>query len=64
MVLEGLGDSLRGVLKRIANATHIDPELVKEVVKDIQRALLRADVNVQLSLNNRSPFHSSDKPYD
>ena len=48
MVLEKLGQSLRDALKKIANASHIDPTIVKEVVKDIQRALLQADVNVKL----------------
>jgi signal recognition particle subunit SRP54 len=50
MVLEGLGDSLKTTLKKIANAPHIDKDLIKTVVKDIQRALLQADVNVQLVL--------------
>jgi signal recognition particle subunit SRP54 len=50
MVLDDLGDSLRGTLKKIANAVHIDSKLVKEVVRDIQRALLQADVNVKLVL--------------
>ena len=48
MVLENLGDSLKGTLKKIANAVHVDSKLIKEVVKDIQRALLQADVNVTL----------------
>ncbi len=51
MVLEGLGDSLRITLKRIANAPHIDKDLIKSVVKDIQRAMLQADINVKLVLN-------------
>ncbi len=50
MVLESLGSSLRNVLRRIARASHIDEALVKEVVRDIQRALLQADVNVNLTL--------------
>ncbi len=48
MVLDGLGSSLRNTLKKIANATHVDSKLIKEVVRDIQRALLQADVNVKL----------------
>ena len=48
MVLENLGDSLKSTIKKIANAAHVDSKLVKEVVKDIQRALLQADVNVKL----------------
>ena len=50
MVLDDLGSSLRGTLKKIANAAHINSKLVKEVVRDIQRALLQADVNVKLVL--------------
>ena len=50
MVLDDLGDSLRGTLKKIANAVHIDSKLIKDVVRDIQRALLQADVNVKLVL--------------
>ncbi|MEW5936843.1 MAG: signal recognition particle protein Srp54 [Candidatus Thermoplasmatota archaeon] len=50
MVLEGLGTSLRDMMRKVANASHVDKQLVKEVVRDIQRALLQADVNVQLSL--------------
>ncbi len=51
MVLDDLGDSLKGTIKKIANAVHVDKKLVKDVVKDIQRALLQADVNVKLVLN-------------
>jgi signal recognition particle subunit SRP54 len=48
MVLENLAGSLRDTLRKIANAPHIDPDLIKEVVRDIQRALIQADVNVKL----------------
>ncbi len=50
MVLDDLGDYLKGTLKKIANAVHVDSKLVKEVVRDIQRALLQADINVKLVL--------------
>ncbi len=50
MVLESLADSLRSTLKKIANAAYIDKSLIKEVVKEIQRALLKADVNVKMVL--------------
>ena len=50
MVLEKLGDALRNTLKKIAGASHISPELIKDLVKDIQRALLQSDVNVRLAL--------------
>ncbi|HID26157.1 MAG TPA: signal recognition particle protein [Thermoplasmata archaeon] len=50
MVLENLGESLRGTIKKIASAITVDAKLIKEIVHDIQRALLQADVNVQLVL--------------
>ena len=51
MVLDALGDALRNTLRKIAGASHISPELIKELVKDIQRALLQSDVNVRLALD-------------
>ena len=48
MVLEKLGDSLKGTLAKIAKAMFVDDTLIAELVKDIQRALLQADVNVKL----------------
>ena len=51
MVLDDLSNSLKGTLKKIANAVYIDSKLIKEVVRDIQRALLQADVNVKLVLD-------------
>ena len=49
MVLDALGESLRATLAKIAK-TGIDEKSVKEMVRDIQRALLQADVNVKLAL--------------
>lgn len=49
MVLDKLGASLREVLRKIAGASHVDEALIKEVVRDIQRALLQADANVELA---------------
>lgn len=51
MVLDDLSDSLKSTIKKIANAVHIDSKLIKEIVRDIQRALLQADVNVKLVLD-------------
>ena len=48
MVLEKLGDSLKNTLQKIAKAIFVDDKLINELVKEIQRALLQADVNVQL----------------
>ncbi|MEM4267326.1 MAG: signal recognition particle protein Srp54 [Candidatus Woesearchaeota archaeon] len=48
MVLEKLSESLKNTLQKIANAVFVDERLINEIVKDIQRALLQADVNVQM----------------
>ncbi|MDO8556245.1 MAG: signal recognition particle protein Srp54 [Nanoarchaeota archaeon] len=48
MVLDKLGSSLKNTLKKIANAVFVNEKLIDELIKDIQRALLQADVNVQL----------------
>jgi len=50
MVLDDLGKSLKGTLQKIASAVTIDSKLIKEIVRDIQRALLQSDVNVKLVL--------------
>lgn len=65
MVLENLGQSLKNAVRKIANASHVDSTLVKEVVKDVQRALLQADVNVKLVLamtKNLEKRALSEKP--
>ena len=51
MVLDRLGSSLYGALKKVFKASVVDEALVKELVKDIQRALLQSDVNVNLVLD-------------
>ena len=48
MVLEKLGSSLKNTLSKIAKSMFVDEKLINELVKDIQRALLQADVNVKL----------------
>ena len=48
MVLEKLGESLKNTLQKIAKAIFVDEKLINELVKDIQKALLQADVNVKL----------------
>ena len=48
MVLDKLGGSLKNTLAKIAKSMFVDERLINELVKDIQRALLGADVNVKL----------------
>jgi len=47
-MLDILKNGLRAALKKIVNSSGIDEELIKELAKDIQRALLQSDVNVKL----------------
>jgi len=51
MALEHLGSSLYDAIKKIFKASVVDEATVKELVRDIQRALLQADVNVKLVLD-------------
>ena len=50
MVLDSLGGKLRDAIGKIASSVFVDEAKVKEFVKEIQRALLQADVNVRLVL--------------
>ena len=49
-MLDGLKNSLGDALKKIVKSSGIDEELIKELSKDVQRALLQSDVNVRLVL--------------
>ncbi|OPY25166.1 MAG: Signal recognition particle 54 kDa protein [Methanobacterium sp. PtaU1.Bin242] len=50
MMLGNLGKNLTKTMKKLAGMAIIDEEVVKEVVKDIQRALIQSDVNIKLVL--------------
>ena len=50
MSLDKLSSSLTGAIKKLFKAGVVDEAAVKELVRDIQRALLQSDVNVQLVL--------------
>lgn len=45
-----MGRALHGALQKLTRAPHVDEQAIKELVLDIQRALLQADVNVELVL--------------
>ena len=47
-MLEKLGETLRKATNKIANAIFLDKNLVDSIIKDLQRALIEADVNVLL----------------
>lgn len=50
MVLEKLSSILKKTTDKIANAIFLDKNMVDSIVKDLQRALIEADVNVTLVL--------------
>lgn len=64
MVLEKLGDSLKSTLSKITSSLFVDDKLISELVKDIQRALLQSDTNVQLvfSLSNKIKDRAKESP--
>tara|TARA_Y100000310_G_C20681665_1_gene816346 strand:+ start:1462 stop:2823 length:1362 start_codon:yes stop_codon:yes gene_type:complete len=47
-MLEKLSSALKKGVKKITNAIFVDKKLIDEVIKEIQRALIEADVNVEL----------------
>jgi len=48
--LEGLGRSLSEAMKKLLRLAVVDEKAVRELVRDLQRALLQSDVNVNLVL--------------
>ncbi|MFX0078017.1 MAG: signal recognition particle protein Srp54 [Candidatus Hermodarchaeota archaeon] len=51
MVLGKLGSSLHKAVQKLLRSSIVDEKAVKELVKDLQRALLQADVNVHLVMD-------------
>ncbi|MFH1500371.1 MAG: signal recognition particle receptor subunit alpha, partial [archaeon] len=47
-MLERLGASLKKGIDKIAGAVFVDKKLIDSVVKDLQRAMIEADINVHL----------------
>ncbi|RLF12143.1 MAG: signal recognition particle protein [Thermoprotei archaeon] len=50
MVLEKMASSLRTALSKFMGAPVADEKAVRELIRDVQRALLQSDVNVELVL--------------
>lgn len=50
MVLDKIADVLKESVRKVANSLFVDKKLVDEIVKNLQRALIEADVNVELVL--------------
>lgn len=51
MVLGKLGSALHQAVQKLLRSAVVDEKAVKELVKDLQRALLQADVNVHLVMD-------------
>jgi signal recognition particle subunit SRP54 len=47
-MLEKLSETLTKGIKKISNAIFVDKKLIDEIIKDLQRSLIEADVNVEL----------------
>jgi signal recognition particle subunit SRP54 len=48
MVLENLGNVLKKSMDKISSAIFVDNKLIDSIIKDLQRALIQADVNISL----------------
>lgn len=46
----GFEDKLRDAIDKVRFSVHPDKSLIKEIIKDIQKALISSDVNIQLVL--------------
>lgn len=49
-MLDKLGSALKGGINKISNAIFVDKKLIDGIVKEIQKALIEADVNIELVL--------------
>ena len=50
-MLESLRSGLQGAIKKLLGSSVVDEAAIKEFVRDLQRALIQADVNVKLVLS-------------
>lgn len=50
-MLESLRNGLQGAIKKLLGSSVVDEAAIKEFVRDLQRALIQADVNVKLVLS-------------
>jgi signal recognition particle subunit SRP54 len=49
-MLDSLRDGLQNAVKKLVGVNTVDEKAVKEFVRDLQRALIQADVNVKVAL--------------
>ena len=50
-MLESLRNGLQGAIKKLLGSSVVDEAAIKEFVRDLQRTLIQADVNVKLVLS-------------
>jgi signal recognition particle subunit SRP54 len=62
-MLEKLGEAIKKATNKIANAIFLDKNLIDSIIRDLQRALIEADVNIQLikELSNKIRKASIDE---
>ncbi len=62
--MPGFGEQLRNALDKLRLASHVDQSLIKEVVKELQRSLISADVEVKtvLELSKKIETESLKEP--
>ena len=64
-MLSSMKTGLRDAVNKLLHVSVIDNDIIKEFVKDIQRTLIRADVNVKLVLSLSSKIENralNEKP--
>jgi signal recognition particle subunit SRP54 len=49
-MLDSLREGLQAAVKRLVGSTVVDEKVVKEFIRDLQRTLIQADVNVKIAL--------------
>ncbi len=50
-MLEKISNAITNSIKKVTNALFVDKKLIDVIIKDLQRSLIEADVNVQLVLD-------------
>ena len=63
MVLDKIGATLYNALQKVVKAPVVDEAIIKEMIKDLQRSLLQADVGVQqvLDMSKRIELKSKEE---
>ncbi|MDD3263520.1 MAG: signal recognition particle receptor subunit alpha [Candidatus Nanoarchaeia archaeon] len=66
MVFEKIGTTIKESFNKIKNTVIVDENLINEILKDIQKVLIRSDVNVKIVLEFtkkiKNDFYKSDIP--